>query len=374
MHRLDDVLRGIALAFWVAAGAPSWTRLLDARAEVGGGHWVVWCVLYVAFAAAMIVATSSRRSVGTRRVLVAFQSLAAVALVALGMPHVEGTAFAIVAWQTPSIVRPAAALVWDTAQACALYVMILSSHGPGGAAKATGEYAAFAVVALVFVRLRETEAAARDALKRANAELHATRRLLAEDARANERLRIAREVHDAIGHGLTAASMHLQVAARSERPAEPVAAAQQAVRATLADVRSLVRVLRDEAPMDLAASLRTLVSGVRDPQVELVVPEPLDVADSQLAHVLFRFVQEGLTNVVRHACAQRCWIEIARTPGAITAVIRDDGVGASTAVKGVGLRGLCERVEEIGGTVAFESEPRRGSTLSARLACADAAA
>jgi signal transduction histidine kinase len=363
----DDLLRGVAVVVWIVVGAPSWTLLLRAPSDVGGGHPFAWCAVYLLFAVALLGATSRRMSASRRRRLLVFQSGAALALAVLGMPHFEGAAFAIVAAQAPTLMRPVRAIAWDVMQGIALFPIVLPSHGGFGAAKAVGEYATFALFALCVIYLRDREAAARSALVRTHAELLATQSLLADDARTGERLRVAREVHDAIGHGLTAASLHLQIAARAHGTSSPVAAAQEAVRETLAEVRGLVRAIRDDATVDLGTALRALSSGIREPKVILTIPKTLHVADPRHAHVLFRCVQEGLTNTIRHGQAERCFIDVDVTVDAIAATVRDDGVGADSPVFGSGLGGLRERLAEVSGTLKVESHAGAGLTLTARI-------
>jgi signal transduction histidine kinase len=336
----------------------------------------VWSVAYISFAAALVLSTSTRLSIERRRGLLVYQSAVAVFLAFLGMPHFEGALFAIVSAQAPSLMRPSRALAWDAAQAVVLFPIVLPSHGALGAAKATGEYFSFALFALLVLHLRAREASARKALARTNAELLATQSLLADDAKTAERLRLAREVHDAIGHGLTAASLHLQIAARASAGAEgptkdAVLAAQGAVKQTLADVRGLVRTTRDEATVDLGAALRALCSGISEPELTLKLPPALRLSDPARAHALFRCVQEAVTNSIRHSGARHVWIDVDDADG-ISLTIKDDGVGASAVSKGSGLKGIEERIAEMNGTLVIETSKGAGLTLRARVPTTEA--
>jgi signal transduction histidine kinase len=368
---LEDALRVVGLLVWLVVGGPSWTRLLDTPDAVGSGHPVVWGALYVAFAVAFWGATSNGRSPGVRRGLLVTQSLVALALAGLGMPHFEGALFALVAAQTPSVVSAGRAIAWDVAQAAALFPIVLPTHGPLGAAKATGEYLVFALFALAVLYLRQREVLARNELARAHATLLATQSLLADDARSGERLRILREVHDAIGHGLTAASLHLQLAARAGGAPEPIGAAQEAVRSTLREVRTLVHASREDATVDLRTALRALCVGIVEPRVHLALPESLRALDSARAHVTFRCIQEAITNAIRHAEAHNLWIDVT-VDGALRATVRDDGVGSDGPPPGSGLEGVRERVAELGGTLAIETRRGAGLTLRIELPAAEA--
>ncbi len=379
---LDDFLRLVGLVVWLVVGSPSWTLLRSAPGDVGSGHPVVWCVAYASFAAALLLATSPRVSLERRRALLLYQSAVAVLLCFLGMPHFEGAAFALVSAQAPSLMKPGRALAWDIVQAAVLFPMVLPSHGVPGAAKATGEYATFALFALLVLHLREREATARKALARVNAELYATQSLLADDAKAGERMRVAREVHDAIGHGLTAASLHLQLAARagdaneakaSGAKQEALSAAQAAVKSTLAEVRGLVRTMRSEASVDLGAALRALCAGITEPEVTLKLPRSLRLSDPARAHAIFRCAQEALTNALRHSNAKHVWIEVVDDDG-IVLTVRDDGVGSSALAKGSGLLGLEERLAEVKGTLVIDSQHGGGLTMRATLPNEEASA
>jgi signal transduction histidine kinase len=360
---IDDALRAAGLIVWLVVGSPSWTRLPSDPSSVGSGHPIVWTALYLLFAPALVAATSRWSSPTRRRGLLAAESLLALALAFLGMPHFEGALFAVVAAQTPQAMPPPAALGWAIAQGMALLPIVLPSHGPLGAAKAVAEYLAFSLFALSLIVLRERERAARQQLARANASLLATQALLSEETRRSERLRLAREVHDAIGHGLTAASLHLQLAARSRDPREPIAAAHHAVKSTLDEVRDLVRVTRDHAVVDVAAAVRSLCAGIRSPRVHVDAPAALRLDDPQRAHTVFRCVQEGLTNAIRHAGAENVWVAISESE----VTVRDDGVGAQRVQFGNGLRGLRERVGEAGGTLDVEATEGRGVTVRVRF-------
>lgn len=361
--RAQTLLRAAGLAVWVVVGAPSWSRLLDAPEDVGGGRPAVWVVCYALFAVCFAAASRERLATRPRLALLAAQSALAVALAALGMPHFEGALFAVVAAEAALLLAPSPSLAWAAAQGLALFPLVWPSHGTLGALKATLEYAAFAAFANLVFALFRRERAARVELAAANAELVATRALLAESARKAERLRLAREVHDAIGHGLTAASVHLQLASRLEDPKEPLKEAQAAVKATLEEVRALVRAERDEGPLDLAAAVRGLGGALKSPRVHVDAPATVRVKDPERAHALYRSAQEALTNAVRHARAENVWIELSET----SVRVRDDGRGADALILGSGLRGLRERVEALGGALAIDARPGEGVRIDVRF-------
>src|SRR5712691_967798 len=164
-------------------------------------------------------------------------------------------------------------------------------------------FGAFQLFALGAARLAVSESRAREELARVNAELAATQALLAESARIGERLRISRELHDSLGHAVTALSLQLEVASHlaEGKANEHVAEAREQAKKLMADLRAAVSALREGAALDLRPALAALAESVSRPCVHLTVPEDMGLQDAARAHALFRCVQEIVTNVVRHA-------------------------------------------------------------------------
>jgi signal transduction histidine kinase len=200
---------------------------------------------------------------------------------------------------------------------------------------------------------------------------------LAELARANERNRIARDIHDGLGHYLTVVYVQLE-AAHALLDREPQSAraallkAQEMTREGLADVRRSVALLRgpSAAQRPLLAAIEKLASECRADGIDAAIrlsgtPRPLPEA---VELTLYRAAQEALTNVRRHARASRLQIELAFAAGAgIRLRVEDDGVGAERPGQGFGLLGLRERAESVGGKLSVESSPGRGFVLQMEL-------
>lgn len=212
-----------------------------------------------------------------------------------------------------------------------------------------------------------SESRGRSELERLNAELLATRGLLADSSRLAERIHIARELHDSLGHHLAALTVNLDLASRTAegRAAEPVREAHTLARLLLADVRDVVSELRESRPLDLPRALRTLGAADGDLRIHLSVPDDLEVRDPAQAHALFRCVQEAITNTRKHARARQLWIELEREGSGILLRVRDDGRGAADVTPGNGLQGMRERLAELGGRLDLETRPGDGFTLRA---------
>lgn len=196
-------------------------------------------------------------------------------------------------------------------------------------------------------------------LTQAHVELSATGALLQESTRSSERLRISRDLHDVVGHQLTALALELEVAShRAQAPArEHVLRAREITKDLLADVRDAVSDLRVDGG-DLGETLRGIVAGVPEPQVHLEVADHL-VADEARTTALVRAVQEVLTNAIRHSEGENLWITVS---GGEQIVLHayDDGWGPMDLRLGNGLRGIRERAEELGGSTEFSRDDGGG--------------
>ena len=352
--RAELALRIVALAVWLAVGSPVWAA--DARPAA------LWLALYPAFAVAMWLTTRPTLASRVRLVWLVGQSVCAVALAVIGMPHFEGALLALVAAQAAWFLSPGISLGIGVLQAIPLLLIVLPTHGTLGALTATGEYGAFALFATLVGYLRMEEREARLELARERAVLLGMQSLLEDGARMHERTRLAREMHDAMGHGLTAASVSLQVASRTGDKTA-IEAAQKAVQSALADVRSLVGTMREPRTVDLRSALRALATATREPRIVLEVPEDLELRDERRAHALFRLAQEGITNAVRHGRASVVRVVVEKEGDAIHARVRDDGVGNASPQPGNGLLGLKERLVEVGGDMDTSTSQGKGFEL-----------
>ncbi len=220
------------------------------------------------------------------------------------------------------------------------------------------------------LRLAETS----DALEEANRSLAEAQRRLADEARNAERLRISRDLHDSVGHRLTALSLKLELAAHLAEGQGPVAdqvvESRELVRATLAEVRSVVSRLR--APqVDLRTRLQGLVESSGLAQVSVDVDSASNVGDSGPTQVVYRVVQEALTNVVRHSQASQVQVRVTREEHAVVVSIADDGIGAPDLTPGNGLTGMRERVTHVGGVLTVAPGRLGGLEIVARIPLID---
>ncbi len=202
-------------------------------------------------------------------------------------------------------------------------------------------------------------------LAAAHVELQAASVLLSESARTAERLRISRELHDLIGHQLTALTLQLETARHVDGTTarQHIDNADTVARELLRDVRTTVDRLRTPAP-DLEEALNRIGDGIPGLIVTVDVADGVRVSE-HVSMALVRATQEVVTNTVRHADAKEIWVEIASDDRFTTFHARDDGLGAADPTPGNGLRGLTERFEELGGTL--EVDGSCGFRVTARV-------
>lgn len=197
-----------------------------------------------------------------------------------------------------------------------------------------------------------------------------------------ERERIARDLHDLLGHTLTAVAVKADLAGRllDATPADPARARaeiediRRTARSALADVRAAVTGMRSaRLAHELATARRALDSAGIALQVHGVPPTLPEPVETALAYVLL----EGVTNVVRHAQARQCRVDFATGDGAVTLLIRDSrqataalpsptpsGPAAPAPAEGHGIAGMRQRLADVGGTLALQFGPEGGALLA----------
>ena len=208
---------------------------------------------------------------------------------------------------------------------------------------------------------------ARADLRRVNSELLATQSLLAENTRIAERVRISRDLHDLVGHHLTALTLNLEVASHvtAGQGKEHVDKAASVARLLLSDVREVVGDLRRDDQVKLREALQMLAEGVPEMAIHLDIPEHLSQADPRHAQILLRCAQEVITNAVRHANAANLWISLETGRDGVALRARDDGLGAIELMPGNGLNGMRERLRELGGRLDIATGPGAGFQVRA---------
>jgi len=210
-----------------------------------------------------------------------------------------------------------------------------------------------------------SERSSRLTIAASHAELLATQSMLSDMMRSSERVRIARDLHDVMGHHLTALNLHLDLALRQTegKAGNSLRTSRQLADDLLESVRALVSAERRDQPVNLRDALQTLCSGIPAPAIVLTFEDGLEIDPPATAHALFCCVQEAITNVVRHAQADLLTIDIRRQASTIAVTIADNGRGSHGNAEGNGLRGMRERLAQQSGGLKAGNLPGRGFGL-----------
>lgn len=244
-----------------------------------------------------------------------------------------------------------------------------------------GLFWTFNLFAIIMVNTTIKEKKAREKAEQMNLELQSTSQLLRQAAGQMERTRIARNIHDLLGHHLTALTINLQVASRQlnktgEKNAKEdkdnqaikqnIEQCHALAKLLLSDVREAVSDIRDKSKIDLPVALKTITQNIPRLKVELDIDDTLIIHELSLAESVIRLVQESLTNTLKHSQANQCRIQIKPQMNTLHITIEDNGKSVHHWQEGNGMSGMRERVEILGGTLQFSST-ETGFTLSAQI-------
>lgn len=207
----------------------------------------------------------------------------------------------------------------------------------------------------------------------------------------SERRRLARDLHDGVGQKLSAALHRLSQLQESNAPAAPIQSGLQDLHALIADclhdVRDLSRLMRPQILDDLglAPALQWLFRSMHEHHGLEITDDIQDLGlslDDDLNTVIFRLVQEALSNIGKHAKASQVVVRLSRRRGAIQLLIADNGVGCDLEraleqgrqSASTGLSGMRERVQLFGGSIDFKSAPDDGMQIRVSIPVPETAA
>jgi signal transduction histidine kinase len=201
-------------------------------------------------------------------------------------------------------------------------------------------------------------------------------------AQENERRTLARELHDEVGQSLSAILMEADNAACAENPAEAqehLVAVRSLAEKTVNEVRDLALLLRpsmlDDFGLVPALNWHAREMSKRTGlNIVLTADEGADDLPDEHKTCIYRLVQEAVNNAVRHANAAAVQVGLRREDQSVRVEVRDDGAGFDTRfVRGLGILGMEERVRRLGGRLTIDSQPGRGTAVTAELPVAELA-
>lgn len=342
----------------------------DAPDSLERGYWLA---AYLIFGAAYWIVTQdlgARRSRVLKIPLLLVMNITAVAINYFSHSELSGSLLLVISGVLPWLLPLWAGIAWAILQNFSILRFGVPGYDWFAAVLQSAIYLGFSGFTFVISLVAKQQADSREELRRLNSELRATRTLLTESSRIAERMRISRELHDLVGHHLTALSLNLEVASHLVGGAahEHVRQAQIVAKLLLSDVREVVSQLREDDSIDLTAALKTLTEGVPGLAIHLDLPPRFSVDDPLRAQVLLRCAQEIITNTVRHAAARNLWLNFERTDANELAIhARDDGRGTMEIKQGNGLNGMRERLAQVGGRLNITTARDKGFALDAWL-------
>jgi signal transduction histidine kinase len=324
-------IRFASLGVWLLVGIP-----VVAQGADTWQHLAQWAIAYVLF---LILLATDRLALAAACVIVT------VLLLCDGL---EGALMVLIAMRLASRETVRTGVAWIVIQTLLLGIAITIHWSLRPALLLAPPYLGFQLLAFFTIRFHE---------------------IAADRSRIAERLRIAQELHDALGHQLTALTLNLEAALqRTGGDAKgDVQKAQMIARQLLADVRSIVA--EESEVVDVVRELESIVGDVPRPRVHLEM-NGVQIDDPERARIVLRCVQEIVTNAARHSGAENLWIVIERAGREFRIRAHDDGRGAAEgggATFGFGLRGMRARLEGAGGELRVETQPGCGFDVIAVL-------
>jgi signal transduction histidine kinase len=351
---VEPCLRLVGFAIWLFVGVTRW---------YGHGAAPPWLALWLAFGAAFVVASLHRRlPPWLAQAALAAQTLAVLFLPHLGFRGFEGLLLSVVAAQGPTLMPLRWAVILTAAQAVPLVASVWKLQTALEVAEILGAYSTFCTFALLVYWMQLSEREARGSLARANVEILGARSLVVEGVRQAERLRISRELHDSLGHQLTALRLQLELAGRhGDAPAaeKAIGQAQALSRDAMTDLRRVVSASQADDWTDFPEALGALAAGLPGTAIEVELADGFAVS-GDAGRALFRCIQEAVTNSLKHSTGNRIWIALTHDAKNLDVRVRDDGRAPREIVAGFGLRGIQARAAQLGGRAEAGRAPQGG--------------
>ncbi|MCM2678438.1 histidine kinase [Echinimonas agarilytica] len=363
LHSKEDIIL-------IASGIITVAIVAWIDVKISSDLWQVRALLYVAFLGLFLALVVYPEAQPTRRakLLLAGQWCIGIAVHALSPSILASVLLVIVASELPTVVRGRHwigwlcammlfQLAWDLYFAWEVKTLFNTLVFFGFAL-----FSASSTMARIRARKQQLQ------LQNLNLELVATQSLLAQKGGSEERLRIARDLHDSIGHQLTALSLNLEHA--MHRPPENLntflAQTKSEVNNTLNQTREIVREMRHRHQISLISVIESIRQNLPN-DIELRVQGNINIQQATLAEQLAFCIQEGISNALRHGNAKLILIQFHQHK-MLHIDIDDDGLGCTQWHEGSGLIGMKERLNRFSGQVTLNTSAQlSGMCLSIHL-------
>jgi signal transduction histidine kinase len=283
------------------------------------------------------------------------------------------TAIFMVIWSalTPYFVNLRTALMVSPLWSLPYWLIQSLYWGDKYAIVSTGLFWTFNLFAIIMVNATAKEKQAREKAEQMNIELKSSHQLLQQATKQAERTRIARNIHDLLGHHLTALTINLQVASRQfEANSENKQSIKKNIdqchalaKLLLSDVREAVSDIRHKSKIDLATTLLAITENVPGLAISLNIDQTISLEFS-LTESVVRIVQESITNTLKHSHADKMSINIQHHQDFLHISIEDNGKATKHWQHGNGMSGISERIQALKGSINFESTSAGFSTTA----------
>jgi signal transduction histidine kinase len=358
------LIRLAGLFIWLSQSAPLVIKILHTENWLNSQS-VLWLLSHIAFGIGFIILTKNlgHKKFGLDEWVLLFAMIAVIYIINWSSFSINGVFYSVII----AIILP-----WIMSVRLGIFILFMQSFLIGwqlfAGLKSSTQIALEqldSVIFLIFIMglsafsyvmslVGSRQQNAKEELRKLNSELRATQVLLAESSRISERLRISRELHDLIGHHLTALSLNLEVASHiSEgKTQNHVKKAQSIARLLLSDVREVVSSFRNKGNLNFAQAIFELTDGIPRLNIKIDIDQEYTIEDPKLAQAMLRCTQELITNCIKHANAKNLKLQFDKEDDDIIIIIQDDGTGHARSLKeGNGLTGIRERVKQFNGTV-----------------------
>jgi len=327
---------------------------------VGGNMHIFWSVLgYLFFLFCFLpIGTGYSRKYSPRfsQMLLMGQILVSLALLVEHHGPVAPVLLVVWAGQLPDFFSRRIAFIQVAVSALFFYAIMLFCWSDAYPIITSLVYLGFQLFALSSSFARVNERNARERVEQLNQQLQATRILLAQSSRQDERVRIARDLHDILGHQLTALNLQLEILQHKvpDELRETVQQSKGLAKELLENIRQVVRDQRNLLSLDIRQAVQALV--IHIPQLEMQVDGELQLDSVQLAEQIVLCIQEGISNALRHGHATRINLTLEQQSNFIKIFLDDNGRGlVAGSHNGTGLQGMRERFSAYDGHVELSA-------------------
>lgn len=320
--------------------------------------------LYLSNCALYLVAVSWRPAEPIRRLPLVLIAIV-IAMIITSQPATVVAPILLVVWVTFLPVVLSVKLAWFAFVLInSLFVIITVLYKSNVASMLNSlSFVGFQLFSMSNTLLLQKESLQRIALEQTNLELAAAQQLLKEKAKTEERHRIYRDLHDSVGHQLTALSLNIEHA-RHQPPSDLIQfldQTKQGISAAMTELRSLARLSREQTNVSLTDTVASLITPLAN--IQFKAEQAISVNDTHLAQQLIFVLKEGISNAIRHGSANTLQLQLETEAEQSCLRLIDNGTGFKAAPKGTGLNGMQERLSTFKGHVELCHHKGGGTAL-----------